>query len=548
MVDSATQVWNTCGYVRLSREDGDKEESNSVTGQKNLIRDYLSCHSELHECAMKVDDGYTGSNFERPAFKEMIADVKAGKINCIVDKDLSRFGRDYLGSGEYIERIFPFLGVRFIAINDSYDSLHRNPASDDLVVPFKNLINEAYCRDASIKTRSQLEIKRRRGDFIGAFAAFGYRKAPQDHHKLLVDDYAAGVVRDIFQWKMEGIGTGDIADRLNKAGVPTPMEYKKAQGLNYRTSFRVKVETAWSVKMILRILKNRVYTGVLEQGRITTPNYKNKRVVLKPQDEWAVIEGNHEAIIDPLDYEIIQKVLSLDTRTCEAGKAVEPLAGLLFCGECGGPMVRRTVKSDNNKYVYYICAAHKNEKLCFSHSIRDTDLEGVVLTALNQRIRDVINLSDMLKMAGTAELQRAYIKKLNDRLLQKQKEIDRYSKLLCSLYESLSDDLIDREEYLDLKRAYTRRRTEAEKQAETIRGNMSAELCRNTGAQLWMEAFCKRGTLETLDRMIAVTLIESVNIYRDRRVELIFRWHNEFIAQLEPLKRAHEQSSERRAI
>ena len=174
MKQTTEQVWNTCGYVRLSREDGDKEESNSVTGQKDLTRGYMARHPELRECAMKVDDGFTGSNFDRPAFQEMMAEVKAGRINCIVVKDLSRFGREHLKAGEYSENIFPFQGVRFIAINDHYDTLHSNPGSDELIVPFKNLMNEAYCRDISVKIRSQLEIKRKRGDFIGSFAVFGY--------------------------------------------------------------------------------------------------------------------------------------------------------------------------------------------------------------------------------------------------------------------------------------------------------------------------------------------------------------------------------------
>jgi len=317
------QVWDTCGYVRLSREDGDKEESNSVTGQKDLICDYLSHHPELRECGMKVDDGYTGSNFDRPGFQEMMAEVKAGKINCIVVKDLSRFGRDHLDAGEYIERIFPFLGVRFIAINDHYDSLHSNVESDELIVPFKNLVNEAYCRDTSVKIRSQLEIKRQRGDFIGSFAVFGYRKDPEDHHRLLVDDYAADVVRDIFKWKLEGVSAGDIAVRLTKDGIPTPMDYKRTLGLRYSTSFRVKGRSEWSAGMVLRILKNPVYIGVLEQGRVTTPSYRVKRLVYKPRAEWAVVENCHEAIIDRYDFESIQKVLALDTRASASGKAVD---------------------------------------------------------------------------------------------------------------------------------------------------------------------------------------------------------------------------------
>ena len=216
MSDASIKIWNTCGYVRLSREDGDKEESNSVTGQKDLIRDFLSRHPELRECDMKVDDGYTGSNFDRPAFQKMMEAVRAGKINCIVVKDLSRFGRDHLEAGEYIERIFPFLGVRFIAINDHYDSEHRNVESDELIIPIKN---EAYCRDTSIKIRSQLEIKRKRGDFIGSFAVFGYLKDPDDKHRLVVDDFAADVVltvllpaeqTDALQAKLTDLSAGQI--------------------------------------------------------------------------------------------------------------------------------------------------------------------------------------------------------------------------------------------------------------------------------------------------------------------------------------------------
>lgn len=315
MSDASIKIWNTCGYVRLSREDGDKEESNSVTGQKDLIRDFLSRHPELRECDMKVDDGYTGSNFDRPAFQKMMEAVRAGKINCIVVKDLSRFGRDHLEAGEYIERIFPFLGVRFIAINDHYDSEHRNVESDELIIPFKNLINEAYCRDTSIKIRSQLEIKRKRGDFIGSFAVFGYLKDPDDKHRLVVDDFAADVVRDIFKWKLEGISAGDIADRLNAMGIPTPLDYKRRLGMRYTTKFRTKEESTWSAGMILRILKNPIYIGVLEQGKVTTPNYKVKKIVEKPRDEWAVVEDHHEAIIERFDFESVQKVLALDTRT-----------------------------------------------------------------------------------------------------------------------------------------------------------------------------------------------------------------------------------------
>ena len=542
------QVWNTCGYVRLSREDGDKEESNSVTGQKDLIRDYMTRHPELRECAMKVDDGFTGSNFDRPAFQEMMAEVKAGKINCIVVKDLSRFGRDHLEAGEYLERIFPFLGVRFIAINDNYDSMNSNSESDELIVPFKNLINEAYCRDTSIKIRSQLEIKRRRGDFIGSFAVFGYRKDPADRHRLLVDDYAAEVVRDIFAWKLDGLSAGDIAARLSASGIPTPMDYKQSQGMNYSTSFRIKEKSEWSAGMILRILKNPVYTGVLEQGRVTTPSYRVKRLVNKPRKEWAIVENCHEAIINYYDFESVQKALALDARTTESGKAVDLFSGMVNCGECGGAMIKKTVPSGKKKYTYFVCATHKNEKTCFSHGIRDTALTEIVLEFLKKHIRDVIDLADLLALTDTAQLQKAKVQKLRERLDTKEAEIDRYQRLLRSLYESLADGLIDQSEYQNLKKNYTNRRTHAEEQANAIREEMEQEINRSDQGLGWIEEFRRYQNIEVLDRSIVVRLIERILIFRDHRVDIVYRWQNEFQWQTELLLRAQGQLPGREAV
>lgn len=529
MPENTVKVWNTCGYVRLSREDGDKEESNSVRGQKELIRDYLRRAPDLRECGMKVDDGYTGSNFERPAFQEMIADIKAGKVNCIVVKDLSRFGRDHLEAGEYIEKIFPFLGVRFIAINDHYDSLHRNPESDELIVPFKNLMNEAYCRDISIKTRSHLEIKRRHGDFIGAFAVYGYKKDPEDHNRLLIDDEAAGVVRDIFRWKLDGISTQDIADRLNSAGIPTPMDYKTSQGMRYKTKFRKKTDSGWCAKTVLRILKNPVYIGTLEQGRVTTPTYRVKRQVNRPRSEWAVVENNHEAIIDPMDFQVMQQVLALDTRTSIGGTSVELFSGLLFCGECGASMVRKTVSSGNKKYIYYVCSAHKQDKTCCSsHRFRDVALNEIVLDSLKQHIRGVIDLSELLEMTDTALLRQANMQRLQKRLDRKRQEIERAQTLLQSLYENLADGIIDREDYKDLKAKYTRRRKDAEEQAESIREEISQELAGSSENRAWMDQFRKHKNITELDRSVIVTLIERIMLYREHRVEIVFRWQNEF--------------------
>lgn len=523
-----SKVWNACGYLRLSHEDGDKEESNSITGQKNLIRDYFNHHPEIVECGMKVDDGFSGSSFERPAFQEMMADVKAGKINCIVVKDLSRFGRNYLDAGEYIERIFPFLGIRFIAINDNYDSLHRNNQSDEFVIPLKNLINEAYCRDTSVKIRSQLEIKRRRGDFIGSFAVYGYLKDPENKNHLVIDEFAADVVRDIFRWKIEGISAGDIADRLNRDGILAPLDYKKSQGLHFATPFGINTRSSWNATTILRILKNPVYTGVLEQGKNTTPSYKVKRRIEKPREEWNVVKGMHEAVIDQHDFEVVQKVLAMDTRTSPGNDAVELFSGMVYCGECGAAMVRKTVPSGKKKYIYYVCAAHKNEKTCYAHSLRDRILEEIILESVKRQVQNVLGMEKILGLTETAILQQAGVKKHQGRLDKKNEEIGRYQRLLCSLYENLTEGVIDREEYRDLKTNYTALLSEAERQAEAIRTEIGRIMESGVEGKSWIDQFRKYQNLTMLDRAVVVSLIERILIYKDKQVEIVYNWQDEY--------------------
>ena len=192
------RIWNAAEYTRLSRDDGDKAESNSITSQKEIIRDYVRQHPEFVIVKEYADDGYSGVNFERPGFKQMMEDIKAKKIDCVICKDLSRFARNYIDAGRYLEKIFPFLGVRFIAITDHYDSAAGSDDADQIIVPFKNLINDAYCRDISIKIRSQLDVKRKNGQFIGSFAGYGYLKDPKNKNHLVIDEYAADIVRLIF--------------------------------------------------------------------------------------------------------------------------------------------------------------------------------------------------------------------------------------------------------------------------------------------------------------------------------------------------------------
>lgn len=537
MQNTQNKIWNATLYLRLSRDDGDKEESNSITGQRELLRDYISQRPEFREYAVRVDDGFSGSTFERPSFQKMIEDVKAGRTDCIIVKDLSRFGRNYLDAGEYIEKIFPFLGVRFIAVNDNYDSLGDKKASDDLIIPFKNLINEAYCRDISVKIRSQLEIKRKNGQFLGSFAAFGYLKDEQNKNKLVVDQYAADIVRDIFKWKLEGVSPQDIADALNKLGVLSPMEYKRSLGMKFTTSFKTNAKALWSAGTVIRVLKNPIYTGVLVQGKETTPSYKVHKRVTKDESEWSVIEDSHEAIISKIDFDSVQKVLKCDTRRSPGGKAVGLFSGMIFCGDCGASMVRKTVPASEKKYVYYVCSAHKQDKSCSPHRIRDNALEEIVLDSLKQHISEVVDMSELLEITDTAPLRTAQAQKVQRQLDKKHEEYEKLQKLLMSLYENLTDGIIDREEYTRLKASFTARADEAEKQMDALREQL--EDIHNHGTEnAWMNEFIKRQGLTALDRAVVVALIDKILIHSNDVVEIIYRWQDEFAWQLDILRSA----------
>ena len=330
--------------------------------------------------------------------------MKAGRTDCIIVKDLSRFGRNYLDAGEYIEKIFPFLGVRFIAVNDNYDSLGDKKASDDLIIPFKNLINEAYCRDISVKIRSQLEIKRKNGQFLGSFAAFGYLKDEQNKNKLVVDQYAADIVRDIFKWKLEGVSPQDIADALNKLGVLSPMEYKRSLGMKFTTSFKTNSKALWSAGTVIRVLKNPIYTGVLIQGKETTPSYKvHKRVISEVVDMSELLEITDTAPLRTAQAQKVQR--QLDKKHEEYEKLQKLLMSLY-----------ENLADD-------IIDREEYTRLKASFTVRADEGEKQ-MDALREQLEDIHNhgteniwMNEFIKRQGLTTLDRAVVVALIDKIL-----------------------------------------------------------------------------------------------------------------------------------
>jgi DNA invertase Pin-like site-specific DNA recombinase len=530
-------------YLRLSKEDGDfsfsgeKLESDSISNQRLLIHDFLKKHPEITPVKEFCDDGYTGANFDRPEFQKMLSAVKAGEIDCIIVKDLSRFGREYIESGSYIQKLFPALGVRFIAINDHYDNAQPNAADDSLVLPFKNLMNDSYCRDISIKVRTNLEAKRRNGQFVGSKVVYGYLRDPANKNKLMVDPNAAPVVQDIFKWKLDGLSPAQIANRLNESGVLSPIEYKRANGSKQRTVFQTSKQAQWSAVAIYRILKNEVYTGTLVQGKTTTPNHKVKKIMIKDENEWVRTERAHEAIITPAQFDLVQKIMQDDTRSPVGVQGVHPFSGKIFCADCGSTMVRKVSRCGNAEYAYFICSGNKSDRhRCSSHSIRETVLYDAVLAVVQAHIATALNMADAMKGIDNLAWENRELEKIRGKIAFQVEAIDKNRRLKVSAYEDFRSQMLTREEYESFKAEFDQHIKEASEIISRLHSEQNSIQSGLSEQQGWLAQFRQYENIQELSRNTVVSLIDRIYIRENKDIDVRLMNRDQFAAITEYLR------------
>ena len=514
-------------YMRLSVEDNDKLESDSIKNQRELLRAYAESHPELEVVDEYVDDGYTGTNFDRPAFSRIMQDCEAGRINCIVVKDLSRLGRNFIGMGKLMERVFPQKGIRLIAINDNYDNAKENSAADDVVVPFKNLLNDSYSRDISTKIRSQLAVKCRRGEFIGNYAPYGYQKDESNHNHLVVDDYAASVVRDIFQWRMDGMSAQRIADKLNHSGVLSPSEYKRLAAGTYRSGFRSGEKAKWQATQIIRILTNEIYLGTMVQGKRQKVNYKVKKIRDVAPENWIRVRETHEAIITQQLFDTVQEVIKLDTCAGEGQETVHLFSGIVECGSCHQSMVRRMTSKNGKRYFYLHCSTYKNHGGCTSHIISESKLYDVVLKALQQEIAAISKIEDRLHEIDQIPRDQRKIKSFHNQIAMLEKEMEKYTELRRQLYEDMTSGIVDKEEYLEFNRTFTQKIEAAQDSQREARRQMELLLNIEVSQLPWIEMFKKYQNLQELNRRILVELIEKIIVIDKTQIVIRFRFQEQ---------------------
>lgn len=504
-------LWRAALYPRLSREDGDKQESDSIGNQRKLLERYLREHPDMTLVDVYTDDGYTGTNFDRPGFRRMIRDIEEGRVNCVIVKDLSRLGRDYIKTGEYLQNWFPAHGVRFIALNENIDS---EDGPYDILLPFRNVMNEQYARDISRKVRASIQIKQQNGEFIGAFACYGYRKDPENHNRLLIDPPAAAVVRRIFTLYEQGMGKIGIAKRLNVEEIPCPSEYKRLNGEKYHNGQRLGGTSYWTYATIHRILKNQMYAGRMEQGRAPRQGMHGKSRQL-PREQWAVVEGTHQAIIGPEQWGRVQSLLLRDTRILQFEENVSPFAGFLRCGDCG----RAMSKTSRSGGVYYCCGSYKRygPGVCTQHGIAHRDLERLVLEDLNRVISSVGDLEVLAREAqgddGDQE-RRAEGKRLAGSL-------ERLRRLRREAYEDYKDGLLSKEDYLQYREDYQGQ--ENRLAAEIKRLENRKEIPQESS---WIGQLLERGGLTRLDRATVAEGVKEILVYEDH-VEITYNFFDD---------------------
>ena len=392
--------WKAGGYVRLSKEDREHmDSSQSVLSQKQMIEKFLRTQPDIELYDYFVDDGYSGTDMERPEFQRMKQAFEDGIINCIIIKDLSRLARNDEESGKYIFIIFPFYNIRFISVNDHVDSYERPESVNNLEISFKNIMHSEYSRDLSKKVISASNIRRKRGEFLGAFCTYGYKKDPLDFHHLVIDDEAAMTVRYIYKRYLETQNMYAIAQELSESNIPTPLEYKELKGENLFIPGKKINVSFWKDSTVKRILTNEIYTGCLVQGKRRKISYKSKKIIETDEDEWIKVENTHEAIIPQSAFEEVQRLIKQNYRCHSSPVFRNVFAGKLFCGQCGAAM---SVINSSQKMVrrYFVCkVAYKKSGLCEAKRMRFEKVESIVLAVLNNYLRlcsDMVTLKQKL--------------------------------------------------------------------------------------------------------------------------------------------------------
>ena len=529
--------WKAALYIRLSREDGDKVESNSITSQREILKEYLKLHPDIELHDFYIDDGWSGTNFDRPGFIRMMEDIYSGDVNCVIVKDLSRFGRNYTDAGNYLDNIFVRLQIRFIALKNGIDTAtnNMNAATRCITVGVQNVINESLAATTSVNVRGTLNVNREQGKFIGSFASYGYMKDPNDHHKLIIDPETAPVVRMIFEKFIDGCSIIGIAKDLNEMGIPNPTAYKKLKGFNYKHPAGKKLDGLWPDSSVRRILRNEMYVGNMVQGKNTTISYKIKQCRAIPKEDWIIVEGTHEAIVDRETFDKAQSLFNQFIRKAPQKSEVDLFSGFVRCADCLRAMNKKTNSHPYGTYHYYRCGTSRKMKKssCTNHTIRIDKMELAVLASIQGMIDSAVEMDKLIKRINSSPVKKKESSHICSAIDTHTAELEKLKGMIIDLYPDWKSGIISKEEYFTLKEQLTEKTTSLEKALENLKRTNEEFKNGITEDNDFISHFKKYGKIDTLTRAMVVELIDKIYVHEGGRITISFKFTDAYEKALE---------------
>ena len=528
-----SNYFSTAIYVRLSIENSGKDDDgDSIANQISFCKAYLAEHADLKLYGLYEDNGEKGTNFDRPEFKRMMDDIRSGNVKCVLVKDLSRFGRDYIEAGEYLEKIFPFMGIRFISITDGYDSLTCDDAEGALMIPLKNMINDVYAKDISRKIITSFRARQEKGEFLPAFAPYGYVKSKEVAYRYEVDQETAPYVRMIFEWKAEGVSHNEICKRLNAMGAVTPARRKVDLGIWRAERYK---NTVWFGRTIIDILKNPTYTGCIVYGRIPKSLYEGIKMHRAPEEEWRYVPNAHEPIISQELFDKVQKMFA--DRAKKFQKKMNENAplrelvtnhfkGKIYCGDCGKRM--RFVKPTDKRYpidqnhAVYVCGGYLDSgySRCSRHSIRYPLVAEAVLAAIKVQLEFALKQEQFIRQMRGSVREKNLIDKYVGRINYLSQELKKINGKRESLFENFAEGILDEAEYQFAKKKYDDEAADMEKKLAVEKAKKAQLDDVLLLSNEWLGAIHQAENIAEIDSDLVKYLISSVKVFEDNRVEV----------------------------
>ena len=503
-------------YIRLSKEDENEGPSESVTNQKSLLDEFVK-NNRLSVYDVYIDDGYSGTNFDRPAFQRMIGDIEAGKVNMVITKDLSRLGRDYIMTGHYMERYFPEKRVRYISLLDGIDTGVESTAND--ITPFRAIMNDMYAKDISRKIKSVKRDKQRKGQFIGGKPVYGYRMHPTEKNKIVVDEGAAVVVRRIFAMALEGVSCRKIATQLNEEGVPTPAAYAGLTVTNPGPYTGL-----WSSERISEMLQNETYIGNMVQGRTIKISYKSRKYLKQDRENWVVVEGTHEPLVDN---ETFQKVRMLvNSRRHTRSRTYDfLLKGLIFCHECGYPLaVLNRKNAAGEDVLYFVCRTYQRftkAGVCTCHSIKEKTVTDAIIAKVREVCEACLNPRELLPMAQEAVEQAQKENAPENEMQAIQNKIDSLTANLDKMYMDRLSGLLAETDFERIYQRVKMERAVLEDKLKALEAQKECPVSTEDRARALVQKYMDSAFTS---RELLVSLIQRVELTEEKQIIIKFRF------------------------